>query len=210
MKQMSEVVPPLGHPHSGDTTLYSFGRLRVYFNIPMEIFGFIRERNRKETLDEVKNYISSPFNFLRKRMIPVAPTQEKSETTVECEDEISNTESHLDAEVDSLLGDVSLVEEEIGAEDDNNLMGLRGITKYATYFALWVVPYILLIKVGFGAVYFCITALLFIYFNTRTRPKLKNEPSAYSVFNQGCAPIEGAVSSEQLDKQLRSGNIFVG
>uniref|UniRef100_A0A0A9X757 SAYSvFN domain-containing protein 1 n=1 Tax=Lygus hesperus TaxID=30085 RepID=A0A0A9X757_LYGHE len=171
---------------------------------------FRRERKRKETLYAVKKYISSPLNFLRRRMSAVEAVPEKVETTVECEDEVTNADSLLDAEVDSLLGAVSLVEEEDGAEDDNNLMGLRGITKYLTYFTLWVVPYILLIKVGFGAVYFCVTALLFIYFNTRTRPKLMNEPSAYSVFNQDCAPIEGAVSSEQLEKQLRSGNIFVG
>ncbi|BES91175.1 Uncharacterized conserved domain (SAYSvFN) [Nesidiocoris tenuis] len=84
-------------------------------------------------------------------------------------------------------------------------MGLSGLIKYLVYFTLWIIPYILLIKLGFGAVYFCVSALFFVYFNTRTRPKLKNEPSAYSVFNQGCAPIDGAMSSEQLEKQLRSG-----
>lgn len=119
--------------------------------------------------------------------------------------EETETDILLEQTVDYEDSEGSITEGLEFAEEDDSLMGLHGVVKYVTYFGLWAVPYILLIKVGFGAVYFCVTALLFIYFNTRTQPKLPHEPSAYSVFNANCQPIEGALSGEDIEKQIRSG-----
>lgn len=72
-------------------------------------------------------------------------------------------------------------------------------------FILWLVTYFYSIHIEFGAVYFCICALLFIYFNTRTGKRSNDEISAYSVFNRNCERIDGTFSAEDFEKQLRKG-----
>lgn len=65
----------------------------------------------------------------------------------------------------------------------------------------WLLVYIGFIKIGFGAVFFTISLLIFIYMNTRKR-KQKGETSAYSVFNKDCQSIDGTLKAEHLEKQL--------
>ncbi|EEB13404.1 conserved hypothetical protein [Pediculus humanus corporis] len=62
--------------------------------------------------------------------------------------------------------------------------------------------YIQSIQIEFGFVYFVMSGLIFVYFNTRTGPKMKGEVSAYSVFNTGCEAIEGTFKAEYFEKQL--------
>lgn len=61
------------------------------------------------------------------------------------------------------------------------------------------------IKIEFGAVYFVISLLIFIYYNTRSGPKKKGEISAYSVFNPDCQSIDGTLKAEQFEKEIMYG-----
>ncbi|XP_059157218.1 uncharacterized protein LOC131941758 [Physella acuta] len=70
-------------------------------------------------------------------------------------------------------------------------------------FLLWLTLWGLFVELQFGAVFFTISVLLFIYVNTRTGPK-DNRPSAYSVFNKDCERIHGTLTAEQLQKQMFS------
>ena len=73
------------------------------------------------------------------------------------------------------------------------------------YFLLWATLYIIAIKIEFGAVYFVVSALIFIYFNTRSGPKKRGEVSAYSVFNPDCQSIDGTLKAEQFEREIRYG-----
>lgn len=57
----------------------------------------------------------------------------------------------------------------------------------------------------FGAVYFILSALVFIWLNTRSEPKRRDEPSAYSVFNPNCEAIEGTLDASQFEREIRYG-----
>jgi cbb3-type cytochrome oxidase subunit 3 len=61
--------------------------------------------------------------------------------------------------------------------------------------------YAIAIELQFGAVFFMLSILFGIYFNTRTQRKRKNEVSAYSVFNENCQAIDGAnLMAEQFER----------
>ncbi|EFN66942.1 Uncharacterized protein C6orf64 [Camponotus floridanus] len=81
------------------------------------------------------------------------------------------------------------------------------ITKviYLLYFLLWITLYAIALKYEFGAVYFVLSALLFICLNTRSGPKQRGEPSAYSVFNPNCEAIEGTLDASQFEREIRYG-----
>lgn len=79
------------------------------------------------------------------------------------------------------------------------------ITKWTIYIIIWVSLYIFFLKQGFGAVFFVVSALIGICLNTRTRRKKKGEVSAYSVFNQNCASIDGTLKAEDLQRQMLYG-----
>lgn len=81
---------------------------------------------------------------------------------------------------------------------------LRIIT-YLLYFLLWITLYIIAIEFEFGAVYFILSTLIFIWLNTRSRPKKPGELSAYSVFNPDCKAIEGTIDASQFEREIRYG-----
>lgn len=68
--------------------------------------------------------------------------------------------------------------------------------------ALWLIFWAICIEFGFGAVFFAISVLVFIYFNTGTRNKA-TELSAYSVFNTNCEQIQGTFSADKIEAQFR-------
>jgi hypothetical protein len=70
---------------------------------------------------------------------------------------------------------------------------------------LWLILWGLFIEIGFGAVYFVLSILLFVYFNTGTGPKKGDGPSAYSVFNPNCERLDGTFTAEQFERELRYG-----
>lgn len=67
---------------------------------------------------------------------------------------------------------------------------------------LWVLLWAIFIELQFGAVFFAISALLFIYWNTRTNKTNSTTLSAYSVFNPNCERLQGTLTAEQLEQVL--------
>lgn len=67
---------------------------------------------------------------------------------------------------------------------------------------LWLILFGLFIELEFGAVYVLLSTFYFIYTNTGTGKKLKNEPSAYSVFNPNCERIQGSLTAEQFESEI--------
>lgn len=71
---------------------------------------------------------------------------------------------------------------------------------------IWLLIWTLFIKFEFGAIFFLVSLMYFIYSNTRTGSKNADEPSAYSVFNPNCQRITGTFTAEQFEQQLRFGS----
>lgn len=67
---------------------------------------------------------------------------------------------------------------------------------------LWFVVWKIFIELQFGAVYFALSALFFVYFNTRSGKRKKSVLSAYSVFNPNCERLQGTITAEQLESEL--------
>ncbi|EZA46911.1 hypothetical protein X777_00499 [Ooceraea biroi] len=76
---------------------------------------------------------------------------------------------------------------------------------YLLYALLWITLYVIALEYEFGAVYFVLSALLFVCLNTRSRPKQPGEPSAYSVFNPNCEAIDGTLDASQFENEIRYG-----
>lgn len=70
---------------------------------------------------------------------------------------------------------------------------------------MWIFAWLFCIEHQFGAVFFVVSMIFFIYYNTRTGRKEKNRLSAYSVFNPNCERIDGTFTSEQFEKELLHG-----
>lgn len=71
--------------------------------------------------------------------------------------------------------------------------------------ALWIVLYLLFLELEWGAVYVIISAFYLIFTNFRNGQRKSWEPSAYSVFNPDCEPIDGTLKPEHFEKQIRYG-----
>ncbi|KAK7104005.1 hypothetical protein V1264_018784 [Littorina saxatilis] len=68
---------------------------------------------------------------------------------------------------------------------------------------LWLILWGIFIELQFGAVFFAVSALVFVYKNTRTgRGRKKKSLSAYSVFNPNCERLQGTITAEQLEANL--------
>lgn len=76
---------------------------------------------------------------------------------------------------------------------------------YCLCFVLWATIYAIFIKLQFGTVYLLLSGLIGMYLNTTTRPKKRNEVSAYSVFNKNCESIPGTLKAEQFEREMRYG-----
>lgn len=76
----------------------------------------------------------------------------------------------------------------------------------AVKLVIWLLTFALFIKFEFGAIFFLVSVMYFIYSNTRTGSKNTDEPSAYSVFNPDCQRITGTFTAEQFEQQLRFGS----
>ncbi|CAG9763978.1 unnamed protein product [Ceutorhynchus assimilis] len=90
-------------------------------------------------------------------------------------------------------------------EETNMALTSLDYIQYCLYFILWATIYGIFIKLQFGTVYLIISMLFGIYFNTGTRTKRPNEPSAYSVFNENCQSIPGTLDAEKMTQQMLYG-----
>lgn len=106
---------------------------------------------------------------------------------------------------------VKLCEEQLDIQDTEDVSSVDSkstiITRliYLLYFLLWITLYAIALEYEFGAVYFVLSALVFICLNTRSGPKRRGEPSAYSVFNPNCEAIEGTLDASQFEREIRYG-----
>lgn len=72
---------------------------------------------------------------------------------------------------------------------------------------LWLLVWGFFIEVEFGVVYLFVSGLVFMLATLQGNRKKRaaGELSAYSVFNKNCEAIEGTLSAEQFERELRYG-----
>lgn len=110
-----------------------------------------------------------------------------------------NTSAKTDSE--------TLVEEAAESEVDvyNDDRRATYIIALAFKLGLWFLLWGLSIEYGFGAVYVIVSGLLFMGYSLYGSRRSSHEPSAYSVFNKGCESIDGTLTAEQFERELRYG-----
>ncbi|XP_076750788.1 SAYSVFN motif domain containing 1 [Xylocopa sonorina] len=121
----------------------------------------------------------------------------------------SGNKSDVDS---SIVTPLNRIEDDLDAESncsndsvDQSQCTVLRIIPYLLYFLLWVTLYVIAIEYEFGAVYFVLSTLIFIWFNTRSKPKKPGELSAYSVFNPDCKAIDGTLDASQFEREIRFG-----
>ncbi|KAG2467605.1 SMDC1 protein, partial [Polypterus senegalus] len=68
---------------------------------------------------------------------------------------------------------------------------------------LWLVLLGLFAELQFGLLFFLLSLFYWMYVGTRgPAERQSGEPSAYSVFNPGCRPIQGTLTAEQFEGEL--------
>lgn len=100
----------------------------------------------------------------------------------------------------------SLHENETRSNDNSKLKHVL----YMVWFLFWATCWMIAIELQFGIVFLLFSALLGIYFNTRTGPKRRGEISAYSVFNENCESIQGTLDAKQLEGEMLYGPLYRG
>ncbi|KAG4070539.1 hypothetical protein HA402_001205 [Bradysia odoriphaga] len=147
------------------------------------------------------------------------PNTEKTEHVIEIRESVSSAENSAPLQPKTkevYLHDVTPVtDDENDDDDDNHLLKAKDARPnqktwltyitYCLYFLFWATCYVIAIELKFGTVYFLLSALFAVYFNTRTGPKHQNEISAYSVFNKDCHSIDGTLKAEQFEREIRYG-----
>ena len=68
---------------------------------------------------------------------------------------------------------------------------------------MWVIGQLVFNVLGFGIVYFTTSLFALIWLNLGTKKRKQGELSAYSVFNENCQNIEGTLTGEQFDAEIR-------
>ncbi|TRY63081.1 hypothetical protein TCAL_11584 [Tigriopus californicus] len=72
-------------------------------------------------------------------------------------------------------------------------------------FLLWIVLFYASIKAEIGAVYILTSGFALIWLNLGTRRS--DQASAYSVFNPNCESIDGTLTAEQFEREIRHRNV---
>jgi len=114
--------------------------------------------------------------------------------------------------VDNNLADTDDSDSDDSIENDECSEKPRKSDKNLYYtiimFSLWAaIQYWMITVAGFGAVFFAVSALFAIYFNTSKAGKKNNVLSAYSVFNPQCMAIQGSADPKQLERELIFGGL---
>ncbi|KYM83586.1 Uncharacterized protein C6orf64 [Atta colombica] len=155
--------------------------------------AYRRKKRRQEMMESIKSVMRNIFSWNREIRI------EKFEESMK-EEQVKLCKQSVDVEEDVQEIDVQ--------EEDNTQESQSTVLKriiYLLYFLLWATLYMIALEYEFGAVYFVLSALIFICLNTRSGPKRRGEPSAYSVFNPNCEAIEGTLDASQFEKEIRYG-----
>ncbi|KYN26973.1 PREDICTED: uncharacterized protein LOC108757715 [Trachymyrmex cornetzi] len=155
--------------------------------------AYRRKKRRQEMMESIKSVMRNIFSWNREIRI------EKSEESMK-EEQVKLCKQLVVVEEDVQEVDV---QEEDNTQESQSTVLKRVI--YLLYFLLWATLYMIALEYEFGAVYFVLSALIFICLNTRSGPKRRGEPSAYSVFNPNCEAIEGTLDASQFEKEIRYG-----
>lgn len=153
----------------------------------MMSFGIGSQREN----DKENHIIDVPANTLED--VPLEnQTTKQSEISSDTENELSSPDSGIEEPTSATLSDVH--------------KDYIGYVLKVCYFLFWATCFVIAVELQFGIVFLMFSALLGIYFNTRTGPKSKHEPSAYSVFNKNCEAIDGTLNAEQFEREIRYGS----
>lgn len=74
---------------------------------------------------------------------------------------------------------------------------------------LWCLLQALFVEIQFGVVFFVASCLFFIVFSLWGSKRKESELSAYSVFNKNFEKIEGTLTAEQFEREIRHGPVSV-
>ncbi|XP_026760702.1 uncharacterized protein LOC113519723 [Galleria mellonella] len=175
-------------------------------------------RRRKELIDNAKDKLERSkekiVNFLVPKIFTNMDKEKKEDEVVLMENEEPPTpELIIQPEDPGVSEEITSEVSELESFEEEKQESWRYFTiKWSIYSLTWLTLYIFFLKIQFGAVFFVLSVLFGIYFNTRTRPKKKGEVSAYSVFNENCVSIDGTLKAEQFEKEIMYGaggvNIF--
>ncbi|XP_062506170.1 SAYSvFN domain-containing protein 1-like [Corticium candelabrum] len=87
-----------------------------------------------------------------------------------------------------------------------NIIGSAYLWKAVVWLCLWG----FFVEIEFGTVFFIASILLVVYCTLGSEERKAGEMSAYSVFNEGFKAIDGTLTAEQFDREIRSGPGRVG
>ncbi len=97
--------------------------------------------------------------------------------------------------------DVSSETSTSDSKTDGSFHPLGTALKIGLWFLLWGIS----IECGFGVVYVIFSGLVLMAYSLYGSRRPRHEPSAYSVFNKGCESIDGTLTAEQFERELRYG-----
>ena len=69
--------------------------------------------------------------------------------------------------------------------------------------SLWLALLGAFVYFGFGTLFLLLSLFYFMWASLRGSRRRPWEPSAYSVFNEGCEAIDGTLKAEQFDREIR-------
>ncbi|XP_070166436.1 uncharacterized protein Saysd1 [Polyergus mexicanus] len=153
--------------------------------------AYRRKKYKEKMMETIKSSVINAISWNRN------DGSEKSTGELTKDEEVKLCEQHLD------IQNPEDVSSEENVQQSKSTIIIKVI--YLLYFLLWVTLYAIAVKYEFGAVYFVLSALVFICLNTRSGPKRRDEPSAYSVFNPNCEAIEGTLDASQFEREIRYG-----
>ncbi|GAB1862728.1 hypothetical protein CAJAP_03807 [Camponotus japonicus] len=154
--------------------------------------AYRRKKHREKMTETIKSTVINALPWNRN------DGSEKSARELTKDEEVKLCEQQLD------IQDTEDIPLEENAQESTSTVLITKVI-YLLYFLLWITLYAIALKYEFGAVYFVLSALLFICLNTRSGPKRRGEPSAYSVFNPNCEAIEGTLDASQFEREIRYG-----
>lgn len=88
-------------------------------------------------------------------------------------------------------------------EEDNDDQCLNEWQLTILRWIVWGVLFGIFIEMQFGTVFFVLSLFYFIYLSLRYSRRKPWEPSAYSVYNKNCEAIQGSLTAEQFERELR-------
>lgn len=154
-----------------------------------EIDDKLSRHRRKAILQNVEKESLTTKSFLtsfKNKLSDYASHESRAKSTPIIDDSMRRNAAPVNSDEDQEITDP------IRKKDFYMKLCLK-LTLYFTLFAIFI-------KLEFGIVYFVISSIFIMYFNTSDTKK--NGLSAYSVFNPNMKRIDGTVTAEQLQSNM--------